>query len=183
MTEDKPTDVFPEQEVRLMSGEHVVVKPWNLALGRRMRKRITKMFAAIQAEQKQEVINLESMVDNFEDDIIEIVKDTLGVDQEWMDEKLKYEDLFVLGQAVIEVCIFRGKDQGGFLGKLLGMAGQTALGEGVGLPAPIADRIAKARKEWDASPETTKNGTTGLPKDSPSSPAEDTETQNTSDTP
>lgn len=179
MTEDKPTVVFPEKEVRLLNGKYVVVKPWNLALGRRMRKRITKMFADLQAERGNEVVDLVSLVDTFEDEIVEIVKETLGVEQEWLDEHFAYEDLFAVAQVVVEVCVFRGKDQGGFLGKLMGMTNEA--GVNAQLPAALQTRLDEARREW--SQETKTNETDGSPKDSPSSPDVGTGTLNTSDTP
>jgi hypothetical protein len=167
--EERPSVVFPEQEVRLLSGEYVVIRPWTLSVGRRMRRRITTMFDELRKTKGQEAINYASLVDKFEDDLVEIVKETIGVDDEWMEAHLAYEDLLALIQGVLEVCVFRGKDQGGFLGRLLGMANQMGLNEEAVLPEGLAARLEEARSAGKTSP--TSSEKTGLPEDSPSLPA------------
>ncbi len=172
--EERPSVVFPEKEIRLLSGKYVVIRPWTLSVGRRMRKRITVMFDEFRKIQGKTEVSYATLVDQFEDDLVEVVKETIGKDDAWMEEHLKYEDLLSLIQGVLEVCIFRGKDQGGFMGKLLGMANQMGLNEGDVLPDGLADRLAEARAAGK-SPSPTKNEKSGSQKGSPSSPAEVTE--------
>lgn len=177
--EEKPSVVFPEKEVRLLSGKYVVIHPWTLSLGRRMRKRITSMFDTIRKMRGQEEVDFATLVDEFEDELVEIVKETIGKDDEWMDANLAYEDLLALVQGIMEVCVFRGKDQGGFLGKLVGMANQMGLSEEAVLPGDLAGRLAEVR-EIGGAPLPKKKEKSGSPKESPSSPAEVTGTPNTS---
>ncbi len=178
MAEGNPTVASPERDVRLLSGELVTIKPWKLNVGQIMRKRIAVLFGEfkkIQAEVKagDQAIDYEALIDRFEGDVIQIVRDTLGVDDEWMNEKLAYEDLFTLAQAIMEVCIWRGEDGGGLLGKLMGVAGGMTL---VGHPEAAAEvqaRVTQARKEWaaaDRNHEAKPSETSGSQKDSPSSP-------------
>jgi hypothetical protein len=185
MEDEKPTTTFPEREIKLLSGKYVTIRPWSLSLGRRMRKRIVKMFTEAQEVRKsEEEVDVAAIFDHFEDEIIEVIRETLGVESEWMDENLRYEELFVLAQAIFEVCLFRSDDKGGLMGKVLGMASQMGLTEHVALPEEVLTRLELAKLQWAAagSQKTSESGTSGSPEDSPSSADAATETQSTSGT-
>lgn len=173
MAEGTPTSSFPEREVRLLSGEHVTVAPWKLKMGRHMRKRIGDLFNKLQEVRAGtaagEAVDYDALIDLFEADIIEIIRDTLGKDDAWMDEHLAYEDLFTLTQAILEVCLFRSADGGGLMGKLLGMAG-GALTDHPEILAQILGRLATGTEDTLSKTSATKSETSSSPEDSLSLP-------------
>ena len=135
MTDEATTPAFPEQEVRLLSGETVIIRPWSLGLGRLMRKRITDLVTKIQASTDSvDLFSLAGLLEHCETEVIQIVRDTIEKDDAWMEGHLLYEDLITLAQAVISVCIAR-PDGGGVLGKLLGTAQMVGLTVPVLVPA------------------------------------------------
>lgn len=163
MSEGTPTVAFPERDVRLLSGEIVIVSPWKLKQGRIMRKRLTALFNKFQQTQanvKADVeVDYDALIDMFEDDVILIIRDTLGVDSEWMDEHLVYEDLFTLAQAILEVCLWRSGEGGGLMGKLLRVAGGMGVQNDPEAARQVQEKVDAARKEWAEAGENslTKN--------------------------
>lgn len=152
------TVAFPEHPVKLLNGKTVVVKPWSLKNGRLIRQKITDTFDALQAAGKTPG-SLTEVFDMCEQQVVEIVRDTLGVDDAWMEENLAYEDLFTLAQAVVEVCLLRGgKD--GVLGKVMGAMGLETKAE---LAPGLLAKLEEARQLGrDEAPSPTSNETTAL---------------------
>jgi hypothetical protein len=166
MPKAKPTTAFPETLVDLLSGKSVTVKPWTLKKGRLQRERITKIVDQLQEAGKNPL----SLTDVFavcEQQVYEIVRDTIDVTDEWMEDQLRYEDLFTLAQAVIQTCLLR-PDGGGVLGKALAAMGKVPL-ESVQpqLQKRLDDlRAQAAQKDF---PEPPKKSTSPSPEASPSS--------------
>jgi len=153
MAEFKPTIPFPEVPVTLMNGKTVEIRPWSLKKGRLIRRKMTSIIDALQAAGKNST-SLTEIFDTCEEQVIEIVRDTIGVDDEWMEANVSYEDLFTLAQGVIETCLMRGgKD--GIVGKLLGALGKQSVVE---LQPGLAARLEVARalgREPETTTETT----------------------------
>lgn len=161
----EPSTAFPEREVALLSGEKVIVKPWSLKTGRLMRKRLAGLIEQVQAGTAEGMAaDLPSLIENFEQDVILIVRDTIGWSDEQMESnKICYEDLVTLAEAIVRVCIIR-EGGGGIVGKAMGLAKGAGLA-GSGIPAVLRDRMEEARKigrETESEPK---------PEASPSSPA------------
>ncbi len=166
---------LPETEITLLSGERVMMKPWSLGLGRLMRKRIAEIYQKLSSAGEQ-TMDMNAVLQVCEDEIYQIVRDTLDWDNERMDE-IAYEDLLTLAQGVIDVCLIR-KDGGGVAGKLLGLAGR--LGVGPQLAASLDPKL-QARMEAVremARKEALPSETSDLPEPSPSSPADGEPTPN-----
>ncbi len=171
--ETEPTNTaFPEEEVRLLGGSHVIVKPWPLSTGKLVTKRIFKMLASIQNLRGQGVdvdpTNVEELLQHFEQDIIDIISLTISKDEEWMNEHMHYEDLVDLANAIVRICIVREGSEGklgGVVGKLMGAGGAADL---VGIDPKMAARMDQVRQ-------LAKTETSQKPEDSPSSPGEGTE--------
>ena len=155
MADQKPTTAFPEVTVPLLSGREVEIKPWTLKQGRLIRRKITGIVDDLQAVGKS-AGSLTDVFDLCEDKVIEIIRDTLGVDDEWMDANLAYEDVYTLAQAIIEVCLMRGgKD--GVMGKVMAALGKQPEAEiEQGLKARLAEVRALSRSPEPPTPiETT----------------------------
>lgn len=114
--------LFPAKQVQVLSGKYVTVRPWGMETGRLVSPRVAELIEDLKGNYS--VKGVASLVRDKQTEVYEIIRETLG----WTDEQmagLAYEDLFTLAQAVIDVCILRGEDQGGALGKLLSLAGWT----------------------------------------------------------
>jgi len=116
--------LFPDRTVRLSDGRTAVIRPWGLRLGRLLVDRVANIADAfVKAAASGRASDLVGVIRDHQDDVIFIVQRTAGFSDEEMD-RLAYEDLFVLAQAVIETSIFRVEPDGSFgglLGKLLAL--------------------------------------------------------------
>lgn len=140
---NKPTTAFPETDVELLGGRHVVLKPWTLKQGRMMRQRVASLWNKLQ-QMGAAPTDLEVLLEHFESDVYSIVMDTLEWDEEQMNS-LAYEDLVTLAEGIIKTCILR-PDGGGVLGKLLGAAKTAGLGSSE-IPASLRDKMSEVRTE------------------------------------
>jgi hypothetical protein len=154
MADQKPTVAFPEVTVRLLSGKEVEIKPWSLKQGRLIRRKITGIVDALQTAGKN-VSSLTDIFDLCEDQVIEIIRDTLRVDDEWMEANVAYEDVYSLAQAVVEVCLMRGgKD--GVMGKVMAALGKQPEAEiEPGLKQRLAEVRALSRSPEPQTPSET----------------------------
>lgn len=124
--------VHPERLVPVRGGQsQVTIRPWSMAQRRLLRplvegvaKRISELRTKAIEIHKMDPSTFAVLFNEAEDEIYQIVKATLGWDDADMDA-LYWEDLPVLAQAILEICIIRA-DGGGMLGKLLGMLGRPA---------------------------------------------------------
>lgn len=116
--------LFPERELTLLDGTIVEVKPWSIALGRKLLPKCAEVFGEVQqsAAADQE-LNAETLIDTAMESCIEIVAETIGWEVAQV-EALTLEEVIDLIQAVLDVCVIR-EDGGGVLGKLLGLVGKA----------------------------------------------------------
>jgi hypothetical protein len=126
--------LFPARQYTLLGGTIVTIKPWGLETGKLLVPRVAKLVEMLQGDYSQASIT--KVVLETQDEVSEIIRMTLGWDQDQMKAELAYEDLFTLAQAVIDVCIVRFDAEGkpaGALGKLLALAATNR-------PTPVASR-------------------------------------------
>lgn len=112
--------LFPNKAVRLMHGKVVTVKPWGMTAGRLIAPLVADLIKEMGGDYSMTAIA--ALFRSAQDQVFVIVRETLG----WTDKEmgaLQFEDLFVLGKAVMDVCILREEDAGGALGKLLTLGG------------------------------------------------------------
>lgn len=112
--------LFPDKAVRLLRGQIVVVRPWGMTTGRLLAPMVADLLKELGGDYSTKAVL--GLFQSAQDQVYTIIRETMGWDDAAM-EALAYEDLLVLGKAVIEVCILRGEDAGGALGKLLALAG------------------------------------------------------------
>jgi hypothetical protein len=109
--------LLPEIEVKLDSiGERVVVKPWGLRQGKLMLVRLQELMGRLK-DQQALTADPAQMINVAFDEVVDLVRDSIGFDNEKMD-RLSFEELIDLTQAIFETCLLR-EDGGGALGKLL----------------------------------------------------------------
>ncbi len=116
--------LFPAKRVELLSGEHVVMKPWGMATGRLLTPVVAGIFQLLQdgisSMANDKVVDIKDLVVRAEAEVEQVVRETLGWDQEEMDKQCAFEDLFTLAQGVLDVCVFR-EDGGGAMGKMMAL--------------------------------------------------------------
>ncbi len=124
---DKEQALLPSKLVPLLSGHSYVVKPWGLSLGMQLNPRCMALVGALDGNYDPK--NIAGMIRIAQVEVHDIVRLTLGWTPEEMEERMQYEDLLTMAQAVIEVCLMRGADLGGVLGKAvaLGVLAQSQL--------------------------------------------------------
>lgn len=129
---DELKTLFPTKEVVLLDGRRVKIEPWGLETGMLLGPRVAALVVKLQ---KADAANVAQLISDNQRDVVDIIRETLG----WSDDEIKtihYEDLFVLAQAVIEVCVVTA-DGGGPLGKAMALAGYRSA------PASRADSSRK----------------------------------------
>ncbi len=113
--------LFPDKEVRLLSGESVIVSPWPIKRGRIQTQRVfeigQKLSEHLGAEEVKEAGVAEAL-DFCEEEVALVVRDTLGWTDEQLDERCAFEDLLDLAQAVWDTSVAR-EGGGGVLPKLM----------------------------------------------------------------
>lgn len=112
--------LFPAKIVEMTGGMLVTIRPWGMTTGRLLAPRVGELVKSMNADYG--VKSIAKLVRESTDEVYEIVRMTLGWTPKQMDDDILYEDLFTLAQAVINVCIFRGEDTGGVMGKALALA-------------------------------------------------------------
>lgn len=168
MSERSSTDrvLFPGKWVPLANGDRVFVEPWGLATGKKLGPVVADLLARAGGVS---AVDFSSLVRTSQEEVEFLVRETLGLTKAEADEKLAYEDLFTVFQAVVEVCLLR-EDGGGVLGKVLALAGRA--------PGEILTAVASTM-----ATEILRNATGGSPRRSSSSSPADTDSQTSSTTP
>lgn len=119
ITSAEEAALFPAKAYRLTGGRLVVVRPWGMETGRLLSPRVAALMEELHGDYSAK--GIAKLIRKAQDEVFEIVRLTLGWTREQMNE-LAFEDLFTLAQAVIEVCLLRGEDAGGIVGKALALA-------------------------------------------------------------
>ncbi len=162
--------LFPEKVVIISGGRRVVIEPWGLKTGKLLGPRVASLFVRLRGFDAAHLVEL---LTDAQDEVTFIVQKTIGWTDDEM-EKITYEDLFVLAQGVIEICIVRvgraGKIEGPFAA-ILGLAGLT--------PEAMLAGIAQTLRKKTTAPTTTDSS----PSPSSSSSPADTPPATSSSTP
>lgn len=116
--------LFPARQYQVLSGQRVTIEPWGLSQGELLMPRVGALIEELGGDFSAGKIA--RTIRKNQAEVREIVRETIGWTPEEMEQRLKYEDLFVLAQGVIEVCLLRGEDVGGVVGKVLALAGTRA---------------------------------------------------------
>lgn len=159
MTEDSKTGrtLVPERTVKLVDGRLVTIRPWSWAVGRLLGPRVAELARRLRGIG---TADLATLVMEAQDEVAYVIRETLGWDEAEL-ERLAYEDIFTLAQAIFETSILRPDPEApgrpaGAVGKLLGLAGLT--------PADLlAQAVTEARRKRST------NATKGSPAPSSSS--------------
>lgn len=131
---DPTLDVlFPEREIKLASGATEVIRPWGIKTGMRLMPRVLELGGRLQGDLSD--VALADLITKATPEVLDIIRHTLGWTEQEAEDRLSYEDIFTLGQAIVEVCIIR-VDGGGAVGKLLGLGGSLLAGKGATSPEP-----------------------------------------------
>lgn len=108
-----------KREVRLTSGHHVTIEPWGIEAGMSLLPTLVEMMEGLGGDlSDQSVAKL--ILENRPGAVLVIAR-TLGWTEAEVDERLSLEDLFTVGQAILEVCVITPTGDG-LLGKLLRLA-------------------------------------------------------------
>lgn len=110
----------PKREVRLVSGEVVLIEPWGIELGLDLMPKVVELGERLGTDVSDG--GVVKAVKEATPEVLEIIRRTIGwTHADIMDPKrVKFEDVFTLAQAVLEVCVIRG-DGSGALGKVLSL--------------------------------------------------------------
>lgn len=114
--------LFPAKQYKVLSGKMVTIKPWGMTQGQLLAPRVGNLLEKLDTARGTKAIA--KLINENQVEVAQIVRETLGWSEEEFD-KLYYEDLFILTQGVIEVCLLRGKDMGGVVGKAIALGLQT----------------------------------------------------------
>lgn len=110
----------PKREVRLVSGETVLVEPWGIEVGLDLMPKVVELGERLGSDVSDG--GVVKAVQEATPEVLEIIRRTIGwTHEQIMDsDRVKFEDVFTLAQAVLEVCVIRGDGQGA-LGKVLSL--------------------------------------------------------------
>jgi len=96
--------LFHGQEVRLASGERIVVNPWGVKTGRRMMRRVKTLWQ-IYRDTARGKLDLEQLLAESYDEVVSIVADSIGLKLADLEDERRFllEDVVALATAVVEV--------------------------------------------------------------------------------
>lgn len=166
----------PFAEVALFAGDKLVkvrVPRWSMAQRSEMKPKVAKLIERVTGLDAKILANLPALFQEVEDEIFDIVRDTVVMPETVRFDDLAWPDLPDLAQAVWEVNIIT-EQGGGLAGKLVGMVGPL-LGQAIG-----ARQMAAERNAQNPNPSTP---TSEKPKGSPSSPDAGAQAPSSSETP
>lgn len=110
--------LFPAKQYKVLDGRMITIRPWGMEQGMLLAPRVGNLLETLDASRGTKEIA--KVIRDNQDEVAEVVRETIG----WSTEEfntLCYEDLFILAQGVIEVCLLRGKDMGGVVGKAIAL--------------------------------------------------------------
>jgi hypothetical protein len=120
--------------------EFVIIRPWPMALRNQLKPLLLQVATRLEARQANgaPLHGLADAFDEIEDQLYAISRITLGWSETEMGERLDWEDLPTIAQAILETCLIRS-DGGGVAGKLLrALIAPAVVGRTADLPAPSA---------------------------------------------
>lgn len=128
-TEEELGVLFPQQSVKLDSGELVIVRKWNVDLGMSLTPRVIALIQEIGTRGRTGDVDTDELVAIAGPECKTIVQATIGWTPEQMD-RITFDDFLELLQAVIDTSL-KPKGGGGAIPKLVRLVG--ALGSLAGL--------------------------------------------------
>ncbi|MCP4868275.1 MAG: hypothetical protein GY898_06105 [Proteobacteria bacterium] len=152
--------ITPHREVRLTSGEHVVVAPWGMTQGSLVMARLEALQPKLAGIGAKGPVTPHALLAEAWDEIVEIVSMTVGVARADMERPpteggWTFEDLLAVTDAVLDVCLVRS-DGRGALPLLMGLVGRmTELEERATNAASLLSTTSGKRA---SSPASSGNG-------------------------
>lgn len=134
----------------------VAVSPWTMAQRSAIKPRLVallKKLGAVEADPKS--FSVAELFDQYEDELAEIVKDSIHLPAGKTWEDLCWEDEAILVQAVWEVCVVREGTQG--------LAGKLAGALGKGLRALLNERLPQTSSPSESSAASPSSPAGGAP--------------------
>ena len=114
---------FPFKDVKLQSGQMVVVKQWDIDTGAILTGRVVQLLQKLQAEGIAGSVELPTLLRVAKDECLQIVAETIGWSVPQLKKQATWEDFMSLLQAVIDTCLVREDGAAGALPKVVELAG------------------------------------------------------------
>lgn len=121
------TIINPHREVRLSSGECIVVAPWGMTQGKLIMSRLERVQSGLAELAAEGAVTPNKLLEKAWDDVVDIVSLTVGVDRADMERPTteggwSLEDLLKATEAVLDVCLIRSDGSGALplIGALVG---------------------------------------------------------------
>jgi hypothetical protein len=118
--------ILPERLIETAKGFKLTIKPWGIKHGDVFLEQIEKFSHRLVEAQTPDA---EGVLKTAWVDCLELVRLTIGWSAEEMEERLYAEDILVLTQAIIEICLVRDDGRGALkpFGVLVSLATQLVI--------------------------------------------------------
>ncbi|MEE9244882.1 MAG: hypothetical protein V3U63_01665 [Gemmatimonadota bacterium] len=90
-------------EVKLASGEHVLVRPWGYRTGKRLMGRLGTVLKMLAMARTGQTTGIGDLLSESYDELIGIMADTIGMSLDDVDEKMLMEDILNVIGVILDV--------------------------------------------------------------------------------